>query len=93
MATLSEEAKEYKPSLIKNIADLESVSVELQIQQEKEVEFPYNFVMVNGERYRVPVSVLKDLKVLLEENPNLKKIKVKKVGEGMNTTYTTIPLA
>ena len=45
-----------------------------------------------GEKYRIPNSVLKQLKVLLEDNPNLKYFKVKRSGQGLNTDYTVIPL-
>jgi len=93
MASLIEEAKEYQPQQLKNIADLPSVDVNSEVQEEKEAEFPYKYIMVEGERYKVPVSVTASLKAILEENPNLKKFKVKKTGEGMNTKYTTIPLA
>ena len=48
--------------------------------------------IINKERYRVPNSVLKQLKVLLEDNSNMKKFKVKKTGQGLNTDYTVIPL-
>ncbi len=46
----------------------------------------------DDETYRVPNSVLKQLKVLLDDNPNLKRFKVKKSGQGLNTDYTVIPL-
>ena len=44
------------------------------------------------EEYRVPKSVLKQLKEQLEVNPKLKFFKVNKTGEGMKTSYTVIPL-
>jgi hypothetical protein len=48
---------------------------------------------VNGEKYRVPQSVLNNLKAVLEDNPMLKTFKVKKTGEGMDTRYILIPLS
>jgi hypothetical protein len=51
-----------------------------------------NIADLDGEKYRVPNSVLKQLKVLLEDNPDLKKFKVKKSGVGLNTDYTVIPI-
>jgi len=93
MATISEEAKAYESKQINNIADLDSVPTDLEVKEENEVEFPYKYVELNGERYKVNLSVLASLKAILEDNPNLKKFKVKRTGEGMNTKYTVIPLS
>ena len=91
--TLKEEAKEYTPSQIKNISELDSVSTDLMIHEDNEAEFPYKFIMIDGEKYKVPTSVIASLKSILEENPELKKFKVKRTGEGLKTKYTVIPLA
>jgi len=93
MASLKETAKEFIPKQTNNIADLQSVSVELELAEETNVEFPYKFIVVGGERYRVPNSVISNIKAILEENANLKTFKVKKTGTGLNTEYTVIPLA
>jgi len=93
MAKLNQEAKDYEPKQIKTIADLNEVSVDLDVQQEAEAEFPYKYVEVEGERYKVPYSVLAALKEILADNPTLKRFKVKKSGEGMKTKYTVIPLS
>ena len=92
MASLKEEAKGYEPKHTLNIADLDVVSVDVEIQSENDVEFPYKYVEIDGQRYRVPASVIASLSALLEDNPNLTKVKVKKSGEGMKTNYTVIPL-
>lgn len=93
MATIKEEAIGFESkSKVKNISDLPSVDTNLVVHNEDNVEFPYKYVELNGDRYRVPTSVLSSLKAILEENPALKKFKVKKSGEGMNTEYTVIPL-
>jgi len=97
MATLMDEAKAYEPPKTKNIADLEVVRTDLEIEEREFVnsegkDFKINVVTVNGEDYRVPTSVLKSLKAMLEEKPELKAIKVKKSGEGLKTEYTVIPL-
>ena len=47
---------------------------------------------IDGERYRIPVSVISQLKAQLEANPKLQKFRVKKSGEGLGTVYTVIPL-
>jgi|TARA_R100000750_G_scaffold54814_1_gene40647 hypothetical protein len=94
MGNLKDEAKIHEArAKIKNISDLQSVETDLAVFEETNVEYPYKYIELNNERYRVPASVLASLKVILEENPNLKKIKVKKSGEGMNTEYTVIPLS
>ena len=93
MAKLSEEAKAYEPKQIKNIADLPSVSVDLDVKEDTKAEFPYKYIEVNGERYKLPMTVLSSLKAILEENKNLKTFKVKKSGQGLGTEYTTIPLS
>ena len=92
MAKLIEEAQAYEPQKLKNIADLEVVSVDMDVKEEPEAEYPYKYIEVDGEKYVVKTSVLASLKAILEDNPNLTKFRVKKTGEGMNTKYTVIPL-
>lgn len=100
MATIKQEAQAYEQKAsIKNIADLPEVSTELELKTEKGKntetgeEFEYKFIELNNEKYRVPTKVIGDIKVILGENPNLKKFKVKKTGIGIETKYTTIPLS
>ena len=100
MGTLKQEALAFEPKAqIKNIADLSECSVELELKDGKGVnkdtkeDFTYKYIVVNNEEYRIPGKVIGDLKVILEENPNLIKFKVRKTGEGMNTKYTVIPLS
>lgn len=102
MAKLNEFAKDYVPkSTIKNIAELPSVSVDIEIEDDvfevtkdgKTKTVNQKVIELNGEKYRVPVSVIKQLKILLEDNANLKKFKVKRNGTTMDdTTYMVIPL-
>lgn len=98
MATLTDEAKAYSGGMVKNIAELPQVSTNLQVETIKGVdsegqEYAYKIIKLGSEAYRVPNSVLKNLKVILEDNPELKTFKVKKAGTGMDTTYTVIPLS
>lgn len=94
MASLKDTAQAYEAKAkVNNIADLPSVSTDLDVKEEIEAEFPYQYVVVDGQKYRIPSSVLINIKAILEENPNLQKFKVKKTGEGMETRYTVIPLA
>jgi len=93
MGNIKDEAKKYtSKASVKNISELSNVDIELAIFEEKEAEFPYKYVEVNSERYKIGASVLAQLKVLLEDNPNMKKFKVKMSGKGMDTRYLVIPL-
>jgi hypothetical protein len=93
MGNIKDEAKNYQSKAsVKNISELPSVDVDLAILNEEEAEFPYKYIEVNNERYKIGASVLAQLKVLLEDNPNLKKFKVKMSGKGMDTRYLVIPL-
>lgn len=104
MAKLGEFAKEYEtPSATKNIADLSEVSTDLELEDDT-FEFTdkvtgdvkkvtQKVINLNGENYRVPISVVQQLKVLLEDNPDLKTFKVKKSGSTKDDTrYQCIPL-
>ena len=101
MAKLKDVAEAYESKQTKNIAELDVVSVDLEVEDDEfEVEddkgnpkvVKQKIAIINKERYRVPNSVLKQLKVLLEDNPKLTKFKVKKTGTGLNTDYTVIPI-
>jgi len=103
MATLNDYAKEYTPQAsTKNIADLSEVSTDLELVEDKfefedkngnAKEVVQKVIVVNNEKYRVPVSVIQQLKVILEDNPNLKKFKVRKSGSTKDDTrYQVIPL-
>lgn len=97
MGSIKEEAQGYEPPQTKNIAELERIPTELQVEERTGTKkdgksFTYNVVVLSGEDYRIPNSVLKSLKVILEEKPDLKEFKVKKTGEGLNTEYTVVSL-
>jgi hypothetical protein len=97
--TIREEAQASEPpAKSKNITELSQVSTDLVVGEESFVnnegkEVTVKVIKVGKEKYRVPQSVLNSLKVILEDNPNLKTFKVKKMGEGMDTRYTVIPLS
>lgn len=94
MGSIKDEAKGHEPTAkVRNISEMQSVETDIAVFEDSEAEFPYKYIEVDGERFRLPVSVLANLKAILEENPDLKKFKVKKTGEGMETRYTVIPLA
>lgn len=98
MTTVRDEAKEYEPKTTKLVSDLKSFNITAELQtfegETKEGKpFAYQYVEVDGENYRVPASVLKQIKGLLEEKPNLTEVKVKRTGTTMNdTSYQVIPL-
>ena len=97
MANLKETALAYEAPQTLNIADLEVVSTDVEVKSETaknkdDEEFTYNYIEVDGQRYRVPNSVLTELKAILEEQPDLKKFRVKKSGSGLQTRYTVVPL-
>lgn len=92
MVSIREQAKEIKQYETLNVVALEKISVEADIkeragQTEDGKEFSYFYIEVDDQPYRVPVSVLQQLKGLLEEKPETKFFKVNKDGEGMNTKY------
>lgn len=102
MATIGESAKDYVgSSKTGNIADLEKVSTDLELVEDS-FEFTKDNVTktikqevieIDGEKYRVPVTVKQQLKVILEDNPTLKFFKVKKTGTTKDDTrYQVIPL-
>ena len=76
------------------IVDLETQDDEFEVQDDdgKTKIVKQKVVNIDGIMYRVPNSVLNQLKILLEDNPELKFFKVKKSGQGLNTDYTVIPL-
>lgn len=97
MATLRDSAKAYEPMKTKNIADLEAVSLDAVFEErtgkDKEgKDYQYSVVVVLGMDYRVPDTVLKDIKAIMEAKPTLKTVKVIKKGQGMGTQYTVVPL-
>jgi len=97
MANLRETAQAYVPQQTLNIADLEAVSLDvpMELREGKDSSgkaFSYTVANVAGREYRVPASVLNDIKTILEAKPTLKTVKVVKKGTGMNTEYTVIPL-
>lgn len=102
MATIAETAKTYENNATKNIIALPEVPTDLEIEDDEfeviDKKTGQNKVIkqkiarLNGENYRIPASVLQQLKVILEDNPNLRKFKVKSSGTGMETRYQVIPL-
>lgn len=97
MTNLKEEAQNYVAKTTKNITELEKVSVELETKEEEYTDkdgkpFSVKVISVNNEDYRVPITVLMQLKEQIASLPGLKYFRVTSHGTGMNTRYTVIPL-
>lgn len=97
MGNLRDTAKAYEPQKTLTVADLEVLSLDAPIQDRKGKDkegkpFNYKVAIVGDEEYRVPASVLNDIKTIMETKPNLKTIKVVKKGNGMNTSYTVVAM-
>ena len=93
MASIIESAKTYESKQTLNIADLDSVDVNLQLEQrtgtdENKQQFSYNVTVVNGHEYRVPNMVLEKLKEALNIRPDIKRFKVRRTGSGLSTRYS-----
>lgn len=97
MVTIGESADGYEPKQTKNIADLEVVRVDSEIYDGEGTDnenkpFKYKYTIINSEEYRVPYTVLEQLKSIRSAKPTLKTFQVKKTGTGMGTRYQVIPL-
>jgi hypothetical protein len=97
MATIREQAKAYESPMTKNICDLQKVSTEIDINHKVVNKgtpdmFEYDYIVVSNIEYRVPKTVIKQIKQQLTVNPNAVAFKVLKDGTGMNTEYTVVLL-
>jgi hypothetical protein len=97
MANLRDESKAYEPQKTPTVAELEGLSLDSPIEDregtdKKGKHFKYKVAIVAGDEYRVPNTVLKNIKTIMEAKPTLKTIRVIKKGEGMSAEYTVIPL-
>ena len=97
MATIKELAEAYEPKETKNIADLEKVSTTMDVEVKEFTKgdgemFSVNIAVIDGEDYRVPTSVIIQLKAIMVKLPELAFFSVSKSGEGLKTTYQVIPL-
>jgi hypothetical protein len=96
--TLSEFAGSYSSEATKNISDLKEVDVSLQLEDREGKDkdgnvFRYKVVVVDGIDYRVPSSVIGNLKAILEKKPSMTKFSVARQGKTKDDTkYTVIPL-
>lgn len=98
MGSFKSEAQDYEPQGYKNISELKSIDIDVAILEETKEdangkEYTVKYIEINEGKYRVPVSVLAQLKDILEEKPDLKSFKVKRKGTTKeDTKYTVITL-
>jgi len=97
MTTIREAAVSYETKKTRNIAELDSVSTELDVEEKTfkqgtGEEFTAYITQIGGEEFRVPKTVLVQLNEILAEKPDVTAFKVKRSGENMNTKYTVITL-
>ena len=97
MANLRDTAMAYEPPQTLNIADLDVVSVDVEVEEKEgktsEGEtFKYFYTIVDGKEYRIPKTVLDELKTILSLKADLKTVNVTKSGSGLATRYKVNPL-
>ena len=97
MTSIKEFAKTHEPRSMRNIVELETVRADIEIKEEDRKdqnndEYPVMFVVVDAVEYRVPSSVVTQLKAIIAAKPDLASFKVTKSGEGKGTKYQVISL-
>ena len=99
MGTLKQVAKEHSETSkgLMNIADLDVMELSLEVHEangtdKQGVNYVYKYIDLNGQRYRIPVSVISLIKQILNIKPDTERVSVNKTGTGLNTRYTVNPL-
>ena len=92
MRTLKEESLAYEPKITLNIADLDQVPIDVEMHEGEGMDsenkpFAYMYIALNEKEYRVPKSVLEEIKTILKLKPTVTKVKVEKSGTGLSTRY------
>jgi hypothetical protein len=92
MSSLKEEASAYEQKRTLNIVDLDKVDLSYPVEDrtgtDKEGKaFNYKVIVINSQEYRVPNTVLEEIKKILKLKPETKFVKVTKKGTGLNTSY------
>lgn len=91
MGTLKDEAKMSGPKTVADLDKLELSKMEVlngSGEDSAGKAYSYRYVLFEDREYRVPPSVLTQIKTLLEKNEALAFVKVEKSGEGLKTNYT-----
>jgi len=98
MGTFKDEANSYEPTGYKNVSELEKIDVNTVIFEETKTDkegkpYTVKYIEEEGNKYRIPISVIAQLQTILEEKPTLKHFKVKRKGTTKeDTKYTVIQL-
>ena len=90
-------ANDFVPQTSKNVTELEVLNILHDIttkecQDSKGKTFTVNEIVVDEETYRVPTSVIGQIKEILKVKPDTVEVKVTKKGEGLATKYQVIPM-
>ena len=93
---LKESAQAYEPPQTLNISELDKVPLDIEVTTESHKDnegkdFEGLYATVAGKKYRIPYSVLKDIKGIMTKMPNVKYVTVSKTGQGMATRYQVMP--
>lgn len=94
---IKESAKTYIKKETKNIVELEKIPINMEVfdkigKEGTPEQYNYKCIEVKDEEYRVPYTVLEQLKAQLEANDKIGFFKVTKTGSGLETKYTVIIL-
>jgi len=93
MSSLKETAQAYKPKQTLNITDLDRVDLSWPMEDREGTNsegenFKYRVMVVNDMEYRVPTTVIEEIKKMLELKPDLQFVQVTKTGSGLSTRYS-----
>lgn len=91
MTSLKEAALSYKGS--KELFELPKLSVDVEIKTDffdgkqkdasgNPLKVPYNYIEIEGWKYTIKANLMKQIKYLLEQNPNMKFFKFVKAPDG-----------
>ena len=91
--TLKENAQEYTPKRTLNVTDLDKVDLSTPLEDRKGTnaegkDYDYQVMVIEGKEYRVPATVLEEIKKILKIKPDAKFIKATSTGSGLNTEYS-----
>ena len=94
--TLSDVATNYVEKKALNVVDLDEINTKDKVLTHSGIDttgkaYEYKYILREDIRYRVPISVIIQIKALMESS-DVTTFKVTAKGEGMRKRYTTIPL-
>lgn len=92
MGTLGEEAKSFVPTEKLNIADLDVVTVDMDIQllngtDSEGKEYTYRAYVDGNKEYYVSNAVIVKIQEILKLKPTVTKFGITKTGAGLGTKY------